>query len=471
MLRFINAPSTHRFLSHHRVASRRDFLRIGALGGTGLGLTQLLHLKAIASNEPNYLKDRSVIFVFMHGGPSQYETFDPKMDAPTSIRSMTGEIPTSIPGITFGSTFEKLAQRAHLFNIVRSFVTGDGNHDIKPILSDRTLKANMGSIYSRIAGPTRTATAMPTNVTLFPRAVREQAGPAIKNFGDFESAGPLGAAYSPFVPGDGANLQQDLRLNIPQARLEDRKQLLSQLDTLKRLADASPSIAGTTALQQQAFETLVSGVAQAFDLSQEDPKLIEGYDTEKLANIDRIDKKWNNHPHYADHGASIGKLLLLARRLCERGVGFVTVTTSFVWDMHADINNATMREGMGYVGTPFDHALAALIDDIEARGLRDKILVVCCGEMGRTPKINAAGGRDHWGEIAPLLLYGGGLPQGQIVGQSNREGSAPASDPIKIPDLIATIMDSMLNLDQVRLQRGLPRSVVDAASQGTPIRW
>lgn len=471
MLRFFNALSTPNSFTDSRTSSRRDFLRIGALGGTGFGLSQLLQLRALANNEPNYLKDRSVIFVFMHGGPSQYETFDPKMDAPTSIRSMTGEIPTSIPGITFGSTFEKLAQRAHLFNIVRSFVTGDGNHDIKPILSDRTLRANMGSIYSRIAGPTRTATAMPTNVALFPRSVREQAGPAIKSFGDFESAGQLGAAYSPFVPGAGANLQQDLRLNIPQTRLEDRKNLLSQLDRLKRLADASPNIAGTNALQQQAFETLVSGVAQAFDLSQEDPKLIERYDTEKLANIDRIDKKWNNHPHYADHGASIGKLLLLARRLCERGVGFVTVTTSFVWDMHADINNATMREGMGYVGAPFDHALSALIDDIESRGLRDKILVVCCGEMGRTPKINAAGGRDHWGDLAPLLLYGGGLPLGRVIGQSNREGSAPASDPIKIPDLIATIMDSMLNLDQVRLQRGFPRSVVDTASQGSPIRW
>lgn len=476
MLRFFNAPPSHHPPFHRgpiksNAATRREFLRVGALGGTGLGLSQLLQLQARGNFEPSLLKDRSVIFLFMHGGPSQYETFDPKMEAPTSIRSMTGEIPTSIPGVTFGSTFEQLAKRAHLFNIVRSFVTGDGNHDIKPIMSDRTLRANMGSIYSRIAGPTRTETAMPTNVTLFPRAVREQAGPAIKSFGDFESPGPLGAAYSPFVPGSGANLQQDLRLNIPQSRLEDRKALLAQLDSLKRLADASPSVAGTTALQNQAFETLVSGVAQAFDLSEEDPQLVEKYDTEKRAQIEKIDKKWNNHPHYTDHGASIGKLLLLARRLCERGAGFVTVTTSFVWDMHADINNAPMREGMGYVGAPFDHAVATLIDDIEARGLRDKILLVCCGEMGRTPKVNPGGGRDHWGEIAPLLLYGGGLPSGHVVGQSNREGSAPSSDPIRIPDLIATIMDSLFYLDQVRLQRGLPRTVIDAASQGTPIRW
>jgi uncharacterized protein (DUF1501 family) len=465
MLRFFS-PS-----SHARGFSRRAFLQVGALGGTSLSLTNLFQLKASGNTESEILKDRSVIFLFMHGGPSQYETFDPKMEAPTSIRSLTGEISTTLPGITFGSTLQKLAARAHLFNVVRSFVTGDGNHDIKPIMSDKTLRANMGSLYSRIAGSTRPDSAMPTNVALFPRSVREQAGPAIKDFGDFESAGPLGSAYGPFVPGAGAHLQQDLRLNISQTRLEDRKTLLAQLDSLKRLAAASPSIAGTEALQQQAFDTLVSGVAQAFDLSQEDPAVIAKYDTEPLANIDRIDKKWNNHKHYADHGASIGKQLLLARRLCERGCGFVTVTTSFVWDMHADINNAPMREGMGYVGSPFDHAVAALIDDIEARGLRDKILLVCCGEMGRTPKVNPGGGRDHWGEIAPLLLYGGGLPQGQIIGQSNREGSAPGSDPIRIPDLIATIMNQLLHIDQVRLLRGIPRNLLDAVSQGTPIAW
>ena len=110
-----------------------------------------------------------------------------------------------------------------------------------------------------------------------------------------------------------------------------------------------------------------------------------------MVSKERISRKWNNREHYADHVATLGKLLLLARRLCERGAGFVTVTTSFVWDMHADINNAHMTEGMGYVGAPFDHAVAAFLDDCEARGLSDKILLVCCGEMGRTPALNGAG--------------------------------------------------------------------------------
>lgn len=449
--------------------ARREFLRVGSLGLGGLGLSNLWQLKTLANSSKSPLKDKSVIFLFMHGGPSQFETFDPKMDAPSGIRSATGEIPTTLPGVTFGSTFEKLARRAHLLNVVRSFVTGDGNHDIKPVMSNGTLRANMGSLYSRIAGTMRVDSSMPSNVTLFPRAVSSDAGPPITTFGNFESAGELGPSYAPFVPGAGAGLQEDLKLNLAPDRLADRKQLLIGLDTLKRLAESNPGIAGADTLQQQAFDTLLSGVADAFDLAQEDPKLVARYDTLPLANPDRIDKKWNNRKHYADHGASIGKLLLLARRLCERGCGFVTITTSFVWDMHADVNNATMVEGMGYVGAPFDHAVANFIDDVESRGMRDKILLVCCGEMGRTPKINKNGGRDHWGNLAPLMLYGGGLKSGQVIGQSARDGGTPASNAIGIPDLTATIMQTLLDLDQVRVTSGLPRKLLEAVSVGTPI--
>lgn len=464
MLRFYN-PSRQAGLG-----PRRDFLRIGGLGLGSLALGNHLARLATARDEKSPLRDKSVVFLFMHGGPSQYETFDPKMNASSSVRSATGEIATSIPGITFGSTFEKLAQRAHLFNTVRSFVTGDGNHDIKPVMSKDTLRANMGSLYSRIAGPIRTQTAMPTNVALFPRAVEPEAGPAIDSFGNFESSGEFGSAFAPFVPGAGAGLQQDMQLNLPHDRLSDRRRLLAGLDSWKRFADVNKTINGSQTLQQLAFDALIHGVSDAFDLKQEDPRLVAAYDTRPHFSPDRIDKKWNNHKHYADHGTSIGKLLLLARRLCERGCGFVTITTSFVWDMHADVNNATMREGMGYVGAPFDHAVAAFIDDIEARGLRDKILLVCCGEMGRTPTLNAAGGRDHWGNLAPLMLYGGGLQAGQVIGQSSRDGGQPASDAVTIPDLMATIMHTLLDVDQVRVTGGLPRNLLDVVARGTPIR-
>ncbi len=449
---------------------RRQFLRVGGLALGGLTLSDLFAVRALAKARKQTLNDKSVIFLFMHGGPSQFETFDPKMDAPAGIRSATGEVKTTLPGITFGGTFEKLARLAHKFSIVRSFVTGDGNHDIKPIMGKETFGANMGSLYSRIAGPLRSDTAMPTNVALFPRAVNADAGPAITQFGDFSATADLGMAYAPFVPGAGNGLQQDMRLNLPQQRLNDRRTLLSALDQWKRWTDTSGLVEGLGAFQQQAFDTLLRGVSDAFDLSREDPKVIERYDTAPLVPKQRISSVWNNREHYADHAATLGKLLLMARRLCERGCGFVTVTTSFVWDMHADVNNATMTEGMGYVGVPFDHAVSAFIEDVEARGLSDKILLVCCGEMGRSPALNTSGGRDHWGNLAPLMLYGGGLKMGQVIGQSSRNGGEPASDPVTLQDLMATIMHTLLDTSEVRVTNSLPKNLIEAVTRGEPIK-
>src|SRR5262245_3251507 len=348
---------------------RRDFLRVGSLALGGLSLSDLFAARALANASKLPLKDKSVIFLFLHGGPSQFETFDPKMDAPPDIRSATGEVKTTLPGVSFGGTLQKLARLAHKFSVVRSFATGDANHDIKPIVGKDTQRANLGSLYARVAGPLRQESAMPTNIALFPRAVSSEAGPAITNFGSFESAGELGAAYAPFVPGTGGGLQEDMRLNLPQERLNDRRGLLQTLDQWNRWVDTHATALSLSAFQQQAFEALARGVSDAFDLSREPAHVIERYDTAPLVPKDRISKVWNNHQHYADHAATLGKLLLLARRLCERGAGFVTVTTSFVWDMHADVNNAMMTEGMDYVGVPFDHAVSALIEDVAASGL------------------------------------------------------------------------------------------------------
>lgn len=449
---------------------RREFLRVGGLGLGGLGLGDLLTARAAAKAAKLPVTDKAVIFLFMHGGPSQYETFDPKMNAPDSIRSVTGEISTSIPGITFGSTFPKLARLAHKFSVVRSFVTGDANHDIKPIVGKATLQANMGTLYSRVAGPMREATTMPSNVALFPRAVSPEAGPEIKTFGNLVSPGEVGSMYAPFVPGAEGGIQEDMTLRMPQERINDRRGLLGALDNWQRKVERGASLAGFDSIQQQAFSTLLSGVSDAFDLSKEGDRLIERYDTQPIVPAHKINKAWNNHQHYADHAASLGKLLLMARRLCERGCGFVTVTTSFVWDMHADKNNAPVAEGMGYVGTPFDHAVSAFIEDVESRGLSEKILLVCCGEMGRTPAINPQGGRNHWGNLAPLLIYGGGLKMGRVVGHSSRDGGEPASDPVTIEDLMATIMHTLLDIGEVRLMEGLPPRVMEALTRGQPIR-
>src|SRR5262245_49942016 len=217
------------FQDHYRQAGRghrRQFLRAGGLALGGLTLGDLFAVREAAAGRKLPLKDRSVIFLFMHGGPSQFETFDPKMDAPSTIRSATGEIKTTLPGVTFGSTFTGLARLAHKFSIVRSFVTGDGNHDIKPVVGLDTLRANMGSLYSSIAGPSRARTAMPTNVALFPRSVEAEALPAVTEFGNFESTGELSRTFAPFVPGAGAGWQEDMRLHLPESRFQDRRALL-----------------------------------------------------------------------------------------------------------------------------------------------------------------------------------------------------------------------------------------------------
>ncbi len=453
-------------LDSDRRYGRREMLRVGAglFGAGALGVVNGFGSKAFAAANGLPITDKSVILLFLHGGPSQIETFDPKMSAPAGIQSVTGEIATAIPGVTFGSSFPLLANRADRLSIVRSFVPGDGNHDIKPVVCKDTGGANIGSHYARVAGGNRPGSGMPTNAMLFPQAVDATTGPGIANFGDFQSAGSLGSGMKPFVPGAGGDLQKNLELRIGVDHLGDRRSLLSQLDRERFAREKLEKISAIDPLREQAYSTLLGGVAGAFDLSKEDPKLVARYDTAPLVRPDQINRKWNNYNHYVDNAKSLGKLLLLARRLCEAGCGFVTVTTSFVWDMHADVNNATVEEGMSYMAPPLDHALAAFLDDVAARGLSEKILLVATGEMGRSPRVNNQGGRDHWGDLGPLLLAGGGLKMGQVIGQSNRDASAPASEPVRIKSLVATMLQRLIDPTELRLDTSIPREVLAAAS-------
>ena len=450
--------------------TRRDFLSVGSLGFGGLALPELLHAEEAVKQAGGLARDKCVVFLFQHGGPSQYETFDPKMSAPAGIRSMTGEIPTTIPGITFGSTMQRLARLAHKFSIVRSFTTESNAHDSKPIISKRySAGAHVGSHYARVAGANNPHNGMPRNLSLFPRAVDSAAKPAFMDLGRFDSTGPLGSAYAPFAPSGEGNLKQDMKLTINPARLDDRRSLLAGLDQWRRVVGESDIAESFDRFQSQAFQTLTGTVAEAFDITRENPKLVERYDTSKLMDVNRISKKWNNRPRYIEHVNCLGKLMLLARRVAERGAGFITITTNFVWDMHADQNNATMIEGMGYVGTPFDRAVSAFIEDIEERGLRDKVLLVCCGEMGRTPRVNARAGRDHWAGLAPLLLYGGGLQKGSVDGSSTRDGGEPASDRNSIPKLYSTIKKTILDTGALRTMAGVPPEVQRVIHGAEPI--
>jgi hypothetical protein len=445
------------FFDRIRSYDRRAFLRVGSLALGGLTLPDLFVARASDGRPP--VTDKSVIFLFLHGGPSQTETFDPKMSAPEGVRSATGETATKLPGVTFGATFPRVAALADRVTVVRSFVPGDANHDIKPVVGRDTFGASLGSVYARVAGANRAGTGMPTNAVLFPRAVDPSTQPGTMAFGKLGDTGSLGNAYAPFDPSGGGPQQKDMRLNLPLDRLDDRRQLLAELDRVKWSLGEGRLLDGMDRTREQAFSTLLGGVADAFDLNREHPRVVARYDTAPLVRPENIDRKWKNYNNYVDNAKTLGKLLLLARRLCEHGCGFVTVTTNFVWDMHADVNNAGVAEGLRYMGLPLDHALSAFLEDVAARGLSEKILLVVCGEMGRTPRINKNGGRDHWGNLGPLLLAGGGLKMGQVIGRSTRDAGEPASDPVRIPNLIATILHTLFDVGEVRLVPGLPREI------------
>ena len=451
-----------------RTMNRRAMLTVGSLGLGGLSLSHLL----AANEEKPITTGKSVIFLLQHGGPTQFETFDPKMDVPDGIRTVGGVTQTRIPGVTFGSTMQHLAGLADRCAIVRSYQSGSNGHSTRPIIGEASLKANMGSLYARLAGTNHPQTGMPMNVTLYPNSVDPQALGADDRFGKFTQTGTLAKSYEPFVPGGGSELQKNLQLAFPVERFQDRRALLSALDKLKSEVDASGTLEGVDRFRQQAYEMVVQGVAKSFDLSEESPGTIARYDTSQWINEKAYAHKSNGDSKrrwYQNNAQTLGKLLLMARRLCEAGCGFVTITTRFVWDMHADRNNLGVAKGMDAVGAPFDHAVSAFIEDCETRGLGDKIMLVSTGEMGRTPRINKNGGRDHWGGLTPLLLYGGGITHGQVIGRSERDGSKPASSPYNSSNLLGTIMHTLFDIGELRIKQGLPNDLVRHITSAAPI--
>jgi hypothetical protein len=437
--------------------TRREFLTVGSLGLGGLAMSSLLGGRASAAPAPQLVTGKSVIFLFLQGGPSQYETFDPKEEIPEGQRTVTDVIDTSLPGVRFGAHFPQLAKLAHKLTVVRSFQSGNGGHNIKPIVSEDSLNANIGSLFSRVVGATRSDNGMPTNSVVFPEAACEDVLKG-KARGDISSVGQLGSVYAPFIPGAGGQLQRNMRLNLPRDRFNGRTPLIEQVSLLSKQIDAAGELGLIDHLQRQAYQVLLTGgVADALDLSTEDPRVIAQYDTAKFA-----DDRWRKARRgaqgmYDGHARALGKQLLLARRLCEAGCGYVTIHDGYdgVWDMHGDGNNLGIVEGMEACGPALDHAVATFIEDVEARGLSDKVLLVITGEMGRTPKVNKRGGRDHWAKSTPLVLYGGGAPRGRIIGATTADGSEPAGDPLTPKNLISTILHTLFHSGQLRLVPGL----------------
>jgi hypothetical protein len=291
------------------------------------------------------------------------------------------------------------------------------------------------------------------------------------DFGNFLATGPVSSAFAPFVPGGDSTLQQNMRLSIDRNLLDNRRQLMAGFDGINRRLDTSGALDDMDRIQSQAFDVILRRAADAFDLSRESPQVVARYDTARLVRPENVNRSWDSSKYYIDNAKTLGKLLLLARRLCERGCGFVMVNTGFVWDMHGVAGvHAGMEEGMRYMGPPLDHALSAFLDDVEARGLSDKILLVMCGEMGRTPQLSRTCGRDHWGNLGPLALAGGGLPMGQVIGRSTANGGEPADNPVSMRNLIGTIMHTLFNVGELRLRRDLTDDVAKLISESEPIR-
>jgi uncharacterized protein (DUF1501 family) len=449
--------------------SRRELLKIGSLGLGSLALPGMLAARALADPANSAVSGKSVVLLFLHGGPPHIEFFDPKMTAPPEIRSITGEVQTSLPGITFGGTFPRLAKMADKFTIVRSYGSKNASHTYGKVASgDNPTKAAMSAIYARVGGTNHPVTGMPRNVHVLPEAIEQD----LKLDSNFETgalpsvvdAGSLGKTYQAFSPSGGGPLQEAMQLRISEERLTDRRYLLAGLDQLRRQADKSELFDRADTYQQQAFEMIARGIADAFDLSKEDQATRAAYDTTGLFDMKELTR------YYDMRRATnlLGHQMLMARRLCEAGCGFVTVSDCG-WDYHANNNSPKQMAGIWPMGNQVDHAVATFLEDIHARGLQDDILLVVTGEMGRTPRINNNGGRDHYGELTPLLLAGGGINTGSVIGRSDGTASRPITTPYTPKELLGTILRTLFNVDVLRVARGIPRELLAAIESSKAI--
>jgi len=444
-----------------RGVSRRDFLRIGALGLGSLGLPGLLAARARAASERRIAKDTSVVLLFLGGGASHIESFDPKMSAPAETRSTTGEVKTAIPGVTFGGTFPRLAAMADRMAVVRSFAHGVNEHEraIRHVMTGgNSIGASLGAICSRLRGGNHPVTGMPTFAHLTTEEVDPQFNTEKQRVINGDAPGSLGAGCAAFDPVGKGPFNRNLQLNLPANRFEDRRALQRSLDTFDRQMDGRGVMDGMDKFEQQACHMILGNTRAAFDLSKESNRLIQKYDTSRY--IVGHNRKRRSSP--------LGHQMLLARRLCEAGCGFVTVQC-VGWDHHGDGNNVGVKEGMELQGPPLDQAVSTFLEDVEQRGLSEKILLVITGDFGRTPKINRNGGRDHWNNLCTLALAGGGLKMGRVVGESASRADVPRSEPVRLEQLMATVFHVLFDPAALRLDVTVPRDLGALVADAQPI--
>src|SRR6516162_5699263 len=387
-------------------STRRDFLKAGVLGLGSLALSDLLRFRARATQEGRPTRNTSVVWLWLGGGPTHVETFDPKMSAPAEFRSIVGAVKTNVPGIEIGGVFPKMARSADKMAFVRSFAHNNSGHgggthwvmtgyDFPP--ADNGMGQNrpgLGAIMARHRGANNPTTGLPNYVRL----------------GGILGDGPswLGPAFGPFDT--NGNARNNMNLQVALQRLGERRNLLRTFDTLNRDIDRTGLMQGLDSFETQAFDLLLSRAREVFDINRENPRTRDMYGNNRLA-----------------------QQMLLARRLCEAGIGFVTIEFGG-WDMHGQI-----AQGMRNLGPQVDHAVSAFVQDIHNRGQENDILLVITGEFGRTPRINGGAGRDHWAPLSTLALAGGGLKMGQVVGESTSKAETPKTKPITPQDLMATV--------------------------------
>ncbi len=425
-----------------RKVSRRHFLSASLMaGGAGLGLGDLLRLRSLAAEQGQITPDTSVIQIWLGGGPSQFETFDPKPLAPIEIRGPYRAIPSKLPGALVCEMMPLTAGVLDKTAVIRSFTHPYDDHfgvmrwclEGRREPDKRNGYPSVGSIASRYRGPRQPG--MPPYVMLSEEPVMHH------HLFDAMGPGYLGVSHSPFAvlqdpyPFEfqfdrlrGATSSLELANDATLDRIGDRKSLLAELDRLPRRLDSTRAQDGLDPFARLALELITSAKARrAFDLNEESATTRERYGTHR----------W-------------GQMALLARRLVESGVTFVTLNTApdcLRWDWHVSITRENREQpspggpnvGMEWSGPPLDRALSALITDLSERELCRKVLLVVWGEFGRSPKINLTGGREHWPRLGSVLLAGGGLKMGQIIGESSPDGGLPTDRPISPSDVLATL--------------------------------
>ncbi|MEW4527351.1 DUF1501 domain-containing protein [Maioricimonas sp. JC845] len=419
--------------------TRRRFLRIGGLSAFGLTLSDLLRAESHAATTGTSRSKRSVILIWQHGGPSQLDTFDMKPLAPVEYRGPYQSIDSSLPGLP---VCEKMPYHAKIMDkctVIRSFSHGNADHwaaahwmltgRLGANGSDRVPRQpSMGAVASHLLGPTRPGSLASVNVN-------------DGGFG-FHGASWLGVAHNPFRTGEYSYGNEAGRLptgdarsfslvdGLSESRLMNRVALQEQFDRLRRGVDSTGTFENMDAIDQQALDILLTGrTRDAFDLSREDEKTREAY------------------------GPGWGEQALLARRLIEAGVRFVSLNTGY-WDDHGNIERALNNKLPRH-----DRAVGVLIQDLADRGMLDDVLVVSAGEFGRTPRINGNAGRDHWPQAQSILFAGGGYRHGQIIGSTNDKAEYPTSRKIGVEDFCATIYHAV----------GLAPDVTIMNHQGRPM--